>query len=87
MLKQAEIHTDVISEKSRSYIDVKGAYKAVIINQSANLIYVNRCPIAALTEREFDLGNQFVFKSNMDLDTGQNTESSVEIYVVKFREI
>jgi len=87
MLNTATIATDIISEKTRTHVDCVGCFKIDVINQSANVIYVNRCPIAALTERTFELPSGYVFKENLDLNASQNSETSVDIYVVKYKPI
>ena len=82
-MNKVDIFCDIISEKNRSFIDTKDAVNVLIINQSSNAIFINRIVIPALTERNFYAGDGCVFQRNFDLDTAQNTASSVDIYVVK----
>lgn len=72
-----------INDTNRSVIDSKNTYEVLIVNQSSNLILVDKVPIAALTERYFTAPPGKKWNKDFDLDLGNNTSTSVDIYVVK----
>ncbi len=78
-----KLHTSKINDTNKSTIDSIGAYEVLVVNQSANLIFVDGVPIPALTERIFKAPEGKKWSSNFKLELGNNVSSSVDIYVTK----